>query len=148
VTNVQLRSALSSAFRRLALHYPASGFAKQAGPLLDEWERELNGIWLDAIDPAVSAWINRSEYPPKLADIRREVRALMPKHEPVARHQEPACLTCGRLEPEWVEAVPVGSQTGHTRLFCRCAITTGHALYADEWRQLQSVRLPHPAHAA
>ena len=57
MTNVQLRSALSSAFRRLALHYPASGFAKQAGPLLDEWERELNGIWLDAIDPAVSAWI-------------------------------------------------------------------------------------------
>lgn len=148
MSNLQLRSALSSAFKRFALHYPRSQFAKNAGALLDEWERELNGLWLDAIDPAVSSWLKRSEYPPTMAEFAREVRQLMPKHEPIERRREPACLTCGRETEELVLAVPLLSQSGMPRLFCRCEISRGHALYPDEWERLQRARSAPTSHAA
>jgi hypothetical protein len=137
--NPQLRAALTRAIQRLLAVRP-NARAKITEALLDEWVAALNGVALAAIDEAVARCNASEEYFPSPATFRRYVREVAAEQarergEQMPRQgtQEPACLTCGTPTCDWVEAVPIGSQTGNVRLFCRCAITTGHAVYPGEW---------------
>lgn len=137
--NPQLRAALTQAIQRLLAVRP-NARAKITEALLDEWVAALNGVALAAIDEAVARCNAAEEYFPSPATFRRYVREVAAEQarergEPMPRQgtQEPACLTCGRVEAEWVEVVPIGSQTGLARLFCRCAVTLGHAMWPHEW---------------
>jgi hypothetical protein len=147
--NLQLRKALARMCARIVASRPNTR-TKVTDEMLDEWTRALSGVPLDALDEATDRIIAQEEYFPVPAtvkryawDVARDRRLTAESHEPA--RAEPACLTCRTLTPQWIEAVPVYSQTGVPRIVCRCAITTGHALHPDEWVRLREAQgLPVP----
>jgi hypothetical protein len=152
--NPQLRVALTRAIQRL-LAVRQHSRTKISDALVDEWVAALNGVPLDAIDEAVTRCNAHEDYFPPPSTFRRYVLEVAREQArargagvPDEQRKTPACLTCGRETEELVLAVPVHSQTGMPRLFCRCEVSRGHALYPDEWERLQRARSAPTSHAA
>lgn len=148
--NPQLRVALTRAIQRL-LAVRQHSRTKITDALVDEWVGALNGVALDAIDEAVTRCNAQEDYFPPPSTFRRYVLEVAREQArargadaPSDQRKTPACLTCGRETEDLVWVVPVGSQTGAARLFCRCEVTRGHALYPAEWEARQAAKAVRP----